>query len=226
MIDQALALLTKKDTYAAIEYLSQQADPLAVANAYTTLVTQLYWDEKNLPAVIAMGRAGAQYALAAALNTDDETAAQLRGIAKGICYNLASFTWPGWDEPGFEITASDIAVGLDAAKANLRYAQELDKGDLPLSRAYWMIGVHYLATRNPQQATPCFSQAEAYAATAQSTAETLLAQGFGQMAALLANPADEAAQQQLTRIKQDLNQLEHGADFVAQIETAMRVFGT
>lgn len=38
--------------------------------------------------------------------------------AKGVIYNLALYTWPGWKEPGIAIGPGEIAQGLDAAKAS------------------------------------------------------------------------------------------------------------
>ena len=38
---------------------------------------------------------------------------------------------------------TDELVGLEAAKLNLRLAVELSRGDLPLSRAYWVLGAQY-----------------------------------------------------------------------------------
>ena len=50
MIGTALTYLVEADSFAAIEYLNRQKDPLAVVDAYAKLVLQLYWEEKDLPA--------------------------------------------------------------------------------------------------------------------------------------------------------------------------------
>jgi hypothetical protein len=179
MIDTALTYLVEVDTFTAIEYLDQQDDPLTVANVYSTLVMRLYWEDKNLPAVVAIARAGIQYGLtAAAMASDHDLAMEIKSVAKEVAYNLASFTWPGWDEPGMIISQSDVAIGLDAAKTNLRLADELKKGDLPLSRAYWMLGRHYLASGHLDKAKACFAKAENFAIAASAEADRLLAQGF------------------------------------------------
>src|SRR5688500_17012208 len=135
MKTEALRLAAEQDSFAAIAWLSAQPDPIAVAKAFSEAMLHLYWQEKNLPLAIAFGRAGAQFALAAAAGwetSDPGKALELRGSAKTMAYNLASFTWPGWNEPGIVTTSSDVALGLDAAKANLRLAVELQKGELPL----------------------------------------------------------------------------------------------
>lgn len=62
-----------------------------------------------------------------------------------------------------------------------------------------------------------------YAAQADEKPEVLLCQGF---AYLSANLAQEFAEMQanLAAVKAELAPLEHGSDFIAQIETAAHVF--
>jgi len=225
MIDKTFAYLTDQDLFAAIDYLNQQDGPLAVINTYSQLVRRLYWEEKNLPAVIAIALAGIQYGLmASGAASHPDTAVKIKSVAKGLAYDLASFTWPGWDESGIEIGSSDLAIGLEAAKANLRFAKELDKGDLPLSRAYWMLGGHHLASSNLSEAAACFNKAEEYAATAKAEADRLLAQGFSLVTTMLASPGNADTQNQLAQVKDQLAQLEHGEGFISQIDTAWGVF--
>jgi hypothetical protein len=156
--------------------------------------------------------------------SDPELAVEIKSVAKGLAYNLASFTWPGWDEPGMVISQSDVAIGLDAAKTNLRLANELAKGDLPLSRAYWMLGGHYLASGNWSQAEACFNKAKDYAETANEESERLLARGFSLLAVLLASPDNVDARNQLDQVKSRMAQLEQGESLVKQIDTARAVF--
>jgi len=68
-----------------------------------------------------MARAGAHYGQAAARflrRPRSGQAKELKEGAKGVIYNLASYTWPGWKEPGIAIGPGEIAQGLDAAKAS------------------------------------------------------------------------------------------------------------
>lgn len=225
MLDTVVIYLNDGDFFAAIEYLNQQNEPLEVINTYSKLMRQLYWEEKNLPAVVAMARAGVQYGLtAAAATSDPDTATKIKSVAKEIAYNLASFTWPGWDEPGMVIGPSDLAMGLDAAKVNLRLANELNKGDLPLSRAYWMLGGQHLASGHLSEAEACFNQAAHYATVANEEGERLLAQGFALMTMMLASPDNAETQNQLAQVKDRLVQQEEGEHFITQINIAWEVF--
>ena len=223
MLEAALAILSdpEQDTFAAIEYLSHQADPLTVADTFNQLVLHLYWEVKRLPQVISLARAGIQYALAqAAAEYDPEQAAELKRKARAIAYNLASCTWPGWAEPDITLTPADMAVGLDAARAALRLATELGEGDMRLSRANWMIGAHQLAAGQLEAARAAFELAAIYAEAADLAADLLLARGFTALMDVLAGD-DPAA---LEAIEAKFQTIEDGTDFVQQIETARRVF--
>ncbi len=90
---------------------------------------------------MGFGRAGVQLGLTegrrvAGSNPDLSTS--LIGHAKAISYNLASFSWPGWDEQEIELCVSDIAMELDAAKLNLRLTIELKRGAGPMRKAHWL----------------------------------------------------------------------------------------
>jgi hypothetical protein len=227
MVDQALLILSEADTFAAIEYLNQQPDALQVGTVYSELVKHLHWQERDLPLVVAMSRAGIQYCLdqgELAAGTDMAQALRLRSLAKQLAYNLASFTWPGWDEPGVTPQPEESALGLDAARLNVRLALELDKGDLALSRAYWMLAAHLLTAKAVSGAESNFRRAAMYAQRAGSAADALLAEGFAHLANLVLSPSSATWRQALVENKRRLAELEHGPAFVLQLDTAQRLF--
>jgi hypothetical protein len=225
-METALRLLREEDSFAAIAHLSQ-GEALAAATAFAELLVRLYWKEKDLHGTVAIGRAGAHFALRAAReveSSEPERAAELRSKAKAMCYNVASFTWPGWDEAGIAPTASDVRVGLNAAKANLRLARELNKGELALARAFWMLGAQQMANGDRDGASRSFSASAHHAKAAGAEPERLLAQGFTYLVELMGAPNSPDAHRKLADVKAALAPLEHGADFVGQLETAWRVF--
>lgn len=228
MNETALEILHNQDSFAAIDYVTKQGDALAVVEMLDALMRDLYWKAKNLTASIAMGRAGVQHALAAAgrLSSENpEMSLHLRGKAKALCYNLASFTWSGWAEPGIRVTASDEALGLDAARANLRLGRELSRGDLPLSRAHWMLGAHQLAARDHPSAIESFRLAVSHAETAGALPEAFLGAAFLHLVEYLANPLDASARAKLDAARGELLSEKDGESFVKQIDTALRIFG-
>ncbi len=221
MRDTALNLLTTQDSFAAIDYLTQQPDAVTALKTFHDLLKHLYNERKDVPALIAIGRAGVQFGLqqAAAARIPTE-ATEFKGIAKSIAYDLASDLWPGWDEPGIALDATAVALGLDAARVNLRLARELQRAALPMSRAWWLLGAQLLANHQPDDATAAFEQAAQLARAAEADSEALLSDGYGALVRVLGG-ADEAT---FEAIKTQLQPLEHGDFFVGQLDTALRVF--
>ena len=227
MRDTALRFLYEQDTFAAIEYLSGLPDPVATVRLYSDLVHHLYWEKKDTHRMIVMAQAGIQYGLTAAKACDaqdTDRAGELRGIAKGLAYDLGSFTWPGWDEPGIEIAEAHLRFGLEAAQVNLRLAQELSKGDLPLSRAYWLLGAHFLAIGEKESATARFADATRHAQAAGADAEALLGAGYQCLVSVLASPDDATLRDNLIASQRQLAAMEKGAGLAEQLQTAWKVF--
>lgn len=227
MVEQALQCLDEADSFTAVEFLNQQPDSLAVAAAYNDLVKELYWQRKNIAHVVAMSRAGIQYCsdqaeMAAA--ADIEKAYTLRSAAKQLAYNLASFTWPGWNQAGIELEPVQVEAGLDAARQNLRLALELDKGDLPLSRAYWMLGGHLLAVQALAGAEANFRRAVMYADRADAPADSMLAHGFASLAYWMLNPKSPGHRLTYQKARERLGVLKDGEAFQLQLDNARTVF--
>jgi hypothetical protein len=227
MVDQALQCLEEADTFTAIEFLNQQPDPLVVSEVYYDLVKDLYWERSNIPQVVAMSRAGIQYCsdqAEKAAATDWETAYTLRSGAKRLAYNLASFTWPGWNEAHIVLEPPHVAEGLDAARLNLRLALELDKGDLPLSRAYWMLAGHLLAAKAAAGAEANFRRAAMYAGRAGAPADHLLALAFAALANWILEPQNNGRRQDYEKARASLAGLEDGQAYQQQLDGAQAVF--
>ena len=229
IIERAKNLLAEADLFATIDYLNQQVDPVSATEAYRDLVKHCYYQNKNLPAVIALSHAGIQFATvkAAALFAEDrDLAQQLRAFARSMAYNLASYTWPGWDEPGIVVDDTAQAIGLQAARASVRLAHDLDKNPLAVSRAYWMLGVQQMAAGDLEAALGSLARASLYAEAAGEEADQLLAISFSALARWLQAPQEEVLRVALHATRGDLAQLEFGDFFVDQLDTAMRVFAS
>jgi len=216
-----------EDSFAAAEYLKSRDNRLLAIDAWSQVVMDAYWERKDLTAVLALGRAGIDYALEVAGETEaasPDAAAKIRGVAKSIAYNIASFTWPGWCEPGITVTARDLALGMDAARANLRWARELGKDDLALSRADWMVGAHELAAGNYTEARTHFESASDYAKAAGNNGERLMNHAYALISTLVENPKDEGARRDYEETKKELAGEEDGQFFIDQLDSALAVF--
>ncbi len=224
--DQTIQTLESEGLEAAVRLL-RQADlpPAEHIPLYTELMRYAYWQQKDLPAAIEISQTGIRHgrALAECRPEDAET---ILAQVKAIHYDLASFTWPGWDEEGIEIAKEQVRLGLDSARTNLEMAVRLKKDALPLSRAYWMLGAQQIAAGDKTQALASFTMAEQRAAEAGVHSEELLAQGFACLTGLLDDPEDQSLQIEMAEIKTALLDEEHGEMFVQQIEDAQRVFSS
>jgi len=228
MIDSTIDYLHNVDTFAAVSHLVGQRDPFTVATDFNDLIKYLYWEEKDLPSAIAMGRAGIQYGLSAATEVEQvnpEAAEEIRLKVRALAYNVASFAWPGWDEQGIAPNETNIAFGYDAAKLLIRMCQEMDAEPIKMARAWWLLGGYQLAVGKRARAQQSYDQSAEQAAVSDARSEQLLAQAFSILAQSAQGVARMELSGQFTEVIEALSQEEHGAEFVEQVETASRVFG-
>jgi hypothetical protein len=189
-------------------------------DAYSEAMRHAYWEDKDLAGATAIAFAGISRLLAEARSAEPSRAYALRSGAKQLTYDLASFTWPGWDEPGIIVTPPEMRAGLAAARANLRMAEELQKGDVALSRAHWILGAHQLAAGHPDEASTSFAEAATAAERAGEPGEAALAQAFGALAAVAEDPsATPSLDEALAR----LSVIDGGTELAAQVTTAREV---
>lgn len=226
MKDEAIRILETEGLAAALDYLDSDGFPTPAARIeeYHELMKHAYWQIKDLPVTIKIGQVGAAIGDALAESYPKQYY-EIMSQVKAIQYDLASFTWPGWDEPDFSISAEQVRLGLQAAERNLQLAIDLKKPPLPRSRAYWMLAAQEIAARQYAQAKEHFAQAEQAARETDSAADQLLSRGFIQVAGLLADPDDQALVESLNEVKASLQGEEHGEFFIQQMDDALRVFG-
>lgn len=214
------------DSFAAIMYLCELDDPELTLESLIGTMKHKYWQEKDLVGALAFARAGTHFGLQSALlydQTDQELAYKLRSGAKGCAYDFASYAWTGWDESGVTITPADHAYGLDAARVNLRLAVELERGDLPTSRAHWMVGAYHLEGGAYDLAIGSFEEGIKFARKADAQADEMLNQGYVFISRLLSSPGDSTARTAYDSLKADFQGIEHGESFIQQLDTAFNV---
>ncbi|MBX7245745.1 MAG: hypothetical protein K1X53_09600 [Candidatus Sumerlaeaceae bacterium] len=229
MIEAIIAAILDRGADAGIEVVASLKDPLHQAKLLGDAIHELYWKQKNLAAAVAVGKAVIKFGLQAAARVDQsdpKLAQELRGVVKGISYDIGSFTWPGWGEPGIEITKADLAAGREAAQINLQLGRELNRGDLPMSRAHWLAGAHLMSANKMGEAATEFKTAAKLARTAGSATDEWLNAGYAGLAMVLAQTENSEAWGELEEAKKQLRRLPEGEGFVAQLETALRVMRT
>jgi hypothetical protein len=223
-------LLQSGDSFAAIESIQKTGTPLEIAARYDLLVRDLYWKAHDLPAVVEISRAGILYCLAhaSAAGQPPEVADRLRGTAKGLAYNAASFAWPGWQEPGIDPTPEQIAYGHNCARLNFRLAKELKRPPLVVSRAHWVVGAYALSSAEFDIAARQFQFAQSLLTPGDSAAgaEILCTSGYVAMAKLCENPSDAVAEKSFSDTLDNLASLgsEDAKSFADQLKTVRGYF--
>ncbi len=86
---------------------------------------------------------------------------RLRKFARGVAFNIASFTWPGWGDTG-PISAKAQELGYSAARVGLEYAIAVDD---VTTNILWINGAHALAAKAYKNASSIFEQARDLAET-------------------------------------------------------------
>src|SRR5688572_22262252 len=195
------------DSYRIVEIMARQGEPLQVATLYSSALGRLYRAD-DLRSVVVVGQKGIDYCLTqaveAAKRQNVSLENELRGRAKEISYNLGSYTWPGWAEPGIQIGPADMAVGFEAARLNLRLGEQLKRGPEPMSRAHWLVGAHALAAGKHQDAVESFRKSAELAVVARNRSEELLAQGYRALTLIAGKAARAEGEAELKRVKDAL----------------------
>ncbi|MBN2045814.1 MAG: hypothetical protein JW757_12390 [Anaerolineales bacterium] len=226
MKDQLIQTFDSEGAQAVLKELARTYLPhTEKVPLYEALSRYAYWQAKDLDAAILIGQAGIKLGEQLAEKFPGE-AEVIMSQEKAIHYNLASFTWPGWDEKGIAISEEQRLLGLTWARINLDLAISLHKPSLPLSRAYWMLGAHHIAAGEYTAAKARFALGEQTAREAGSRPDELLCRGFSDLTALLADPHNPAAREKLAETQTALLKEKDGEFFAKQLEDAFRVFST
>lgn len=223
----AISEYEKVDASSAIEFLSTQDDPLFAIQGFRAAMRQAYWKKKDIEMSLTFGRGGFQYGviMSQVLKRDDpEKAKKLRAEAKGFVYDIASFTWPGWDEKEIKLTDHMISEGLQSAKANLRLAIEMNKKPVAMSRAYWMLGAQELAHQKYEKSRISFLEAAKFAKLGKSPSEQYLCKAFECLAEYLSLDGDKVVLERLEVLLEQLRKQKDGEFYANQVDTARRVF--
>jgi hypothetical protein len=222
--------LKNEDTFKAIEYLNSLGKPPKVARGYSDLVMDFFWKERSLADVITFARAGIHYCLTkpgASGKRSSKELKELKGYAKVISYNLASFTWPGWNDKDIKISSQDLEIGLDAAKLNLRLARELKRGVIPMSMAYWVLGAQHLASKNYAESLNAFSFSKKNARKGNDQMSELLADGYIGITKITQGRKKISGKNELDKAIAGLKNIKSDDSkfFINQLRTVLKVFG-
>ncbi|MFT4632081.1 MAG: hypothetical protein ACI8PP_001317 [Candidatus Pseudothioglobus sp.] len=225
--ETAMITMAREDTQRAIEIILSRPTAEDAMHVFELVVRDLYWQSKNLNAALLIGRAGIQFGLTEARRVaghDQALAHVLTSRSKMLAYNLSSFCWPGWQAQGIDIPAVYLAQGQDLAKTNMRLAKQLRKGDLPMSRAWWLMGAHHLAVGHYERARRAFVEGTRFAIAAQTRESELMLRGYVYLSDMLKHPDNERLAIEFGFVLAELEKSQEGRFFGEQLETALLVF--
>ena len=121
----------------------------------------VYWEKKNLATYVTVTK----HLLATAIENaqgGDEHAVAFRRRVLGLGYDLASLTWPGWDEEGIEVTDASRKTGLAAARLIVRVGTQHGAPPDVRHSNYWVLGAHLMADGAYDEALTSFERARDY----------------------------------------------------------------
>ncbi|MXZ55460.1 MAG: hypothetical protein F4227_03535 [Gammaproteobacteria bacterium] len=170
---------------------------------------------------VPVARLQLHYALNQIKRTDENDKTELnrlRKFARGVAFNIAAFTWPGWDDTG-PISNENQKLGLSAARVALDFATRAE--DITFN-ALWINGAHELNAKNFEIAIEFFEKARD---TADETSGKKMASGWVALTELLT----DKTQKKQTRLDEAIAELRqadanNGEFFAQQIETALNVY--
>ena len=155
------------------------------------------------------------------LETSDLSESELaegKKFARGIAFNIASFTWPGWDDTP-NITPELEQLGEDAAAFGLQIAEEI--GDVT-PNILWINGVHALNARKFDHAKELFERAKT---VVQNDLGVAMHNAWISCTEFLKNPTDETKATFVKSLDKLTNHTqEDGKFFRNQLEIAVEVF--
>ncbi len=182
-------LIEEEDLFAASEYVLGLGETQTVVAAFGDLVLDCYHKAKSIAQVLHFGSAGIHCCLASAHSLDgkdDAAARTFRYAAKRMATNVASFTWPGWNEPGMSISDEQMGQGLLFARYSVRQLHELDPTPAQLKFTYWFLGAQLIAHKQYAEALQVLKAAHANNLEHGENPETrLMLEGYIGLAALL-----------------------------------------
>lgn len=203
------------EAYGEIESLG---DAVQAAEAFHTVGKGLYWKDKDL----ALSRQTLESGIAFT-QRQFPTNEEIMGKEKAMCYDLASFCWVGWDEPGIAIGEEDVNVGRWAAERNLALGTELCRPAGPMANAHFMVGGYRLTDGDLDGARESFAEFHRLADWSGDRGAAMLAEGYLALAALKAG--EEGAAENLVEIQQRLEATDpdNGKFYADQLATARDV---
>ena len=177
---------------------------------------------KQLGAYLLLARSVFESAIEGAVRSEsaqDRNAYLL--AAKMTAFNIASFTWPGWNEG--EIEEKDREVGFQFSRVHMNISEQLDLPPEKRARALWIGAAHELAVKNYAAARSLFTRAKVLGEENNSKETALMNQGWLLVIDILQGDIDAGSE--LKKLQEQITKLgEDGKFYAGQYDDALKVF--
>ncbi len=151
--------------------------------------------------------------------TDADRAVEIRRFARGVAFNIASFTWPGWGDSPEPISQARQELGLRAAERAVELAEQIDE---MTPNALWILGAHQLNAGRYDEAMSSFERAKGLA---RNDFYRLMHDTWQQLTTVLASGNNVDLKELDVAIDKLRNSDSEDAGFFAdQLSTARRVY--
>jgi hypothetical protein len=138
-------------------------------------------------------------------------------------FNTAADCWPGWKVPERPSETRDLLAARELARHSAMLTRHLELGALQEGTGIWLCGAFDLALASYDEAAKAFEVAREHYLAAKAPGLVLLVEGY---AAILRQMAGQAGGESLGTViaKIKAGEFEDGAEWIEQLETALKVF--
>lgn len=156
----------------------------------------------------------------------DEAERQALLAVKRFCYNTAADCWPGWSAPAKAFTQGELLAARELAQRSARLVTQLGLGPIQEGTGIWLCGAFDLALGRHGDASQAFVTARERYTAAPAPGLALLTGGYMAIARQIdgehSGTEAESLEQVITQIA--AGGYEDGAEWIAQLRTALRAF--
>lgn len=134
---------------------------------------------------------------------------------KAVCFNMAAFHWRGWGD-NRSVTKEQESAARPYADRNLQLAVSLDKGDIPRSRAEWLVGAFCVAADDLDGAVEWFSLSESSGVSNEDALERKMVRAYRMLAAKEPGTED---------LLKEIEAAPDGSFYAGQVRSCANVYG-
>lgn len=178
----------------------------------------------DIPALLAAARTAADDIEQCVGELRGEPELQALLAVKRFTYNAAADAWPGWSLSTKPPEERDLLMGLELARHSARLVESLELGPLQEGTGIWLCGAFALALGSYAEALRTFAAAREHYLAAKAPGLVLLTEGYSAIARQMTEGKAGADALEQIAAKINAGGYEDGAEWVAQLRTAQRVF--